>query len=489
MSIKSYQPELPVLTIVGRPNVGKSSLFNAVLRRRAAIVHEMEGVTRDRVALPARHNERWFQFVDTGGLALLMKQKKGDFMDQQIRKQLEDALEGTDAIIMLCDVHDSENALDREIAKLLHKSGKPVVLAVNKCDNPDMEERALENFAKLGIGEPVAISCQHKTNIMALMDIIVPQLRDTGADDLIPELKITLTGRPNVGKSSIVNRMLGEDRVIISDIAGTTRDAVDIPFTCEIDGEEEKGFLIDTAGIKKQGALVNNLVEHFAMERSEKAIERASTVLFVLDVAGGVTTHDKKIANLIKKHGKPCILIANKWDLAKGEKPMEEFTESVRRDLPHLSWCPLIFTSATHGTGFGRIMPAVAEVRNQSLVKAPTGILNQVLQDMVDRNPPPSTGRGFFKIYYGTMIQGPPAKFLIFCNRKNYLQRSYIAFIEKTLRNAFGLEGVPVEIDLRERTHVQDKFREGSSDPGKSMKRKLAGKRRQNRQRNSKYRK
>ena len=273
--------------------------------------------------------------------------------------------------------------------------------------------------------------------------------------------------------------------MIVSDVAGTTRDAVDIPITFEEDGQTVNAMLVDTAGVKKDNK-IHDVVELFSMMRTEEAIKRSNVVIFVIDVTTGVTAHDKRIGSMIQEAGKPCILVINKWDLVKGKKMKEDVKEEIFRDLPFLSHSTLMFVSAQSGTGFERILPALLFTRDQTNINVPTALLNQVLHDMVARTPPPSTGKGFFKIFYGTQVSNPPAKFVIFCNKKNYLQPSYFKFMEKTLRKSFGLIGVPVEIELRERQHMQD--REGSHLSGEA-KEKMAEQRQRVRRKNRKYRK
>ena len=472
MRMQTKASSTPVVTIVGRPNVGKSSLFNVLLRQRIAIVHEQCGVTRDRVAQPVSWNGYHYQLVDTGGLGVLSEEKNVEFMDDKIRTQLKVAVESSDVMIFLGDIQDGLTELDREVCAYLRKHDKPIIMAVNKCDNDDLIDEA-DVFSALGFEQTIGISCQHKTNLndlrMAITEVI-PQVEPETAEN--PSLLITLAGRPNVGKSSIANRLLGEGRVIVSDIAGTTRDAVDIPFTFDDEGETTHGLLIDTAGVKKTSK-IDNLVEKFSMQRTEEAVERANLILFVMDAQQGVTTGDKKIGNMLKKEGKPCLIVVNKWDLVRKEADRKEFLEDMANDLPFLRHCPIIFTSATDGSGFNELLPAAVKIREQARLEIPTALLNQVLHDMILRTPPPSTGKGFFKIYYGTMVKNPPAHFIIFCNKKNYCQPHYKSFIEKTIRNAFGLSGIPIEIEYRERTHVQDKFRENGALPG-DVKEKMA---------------
>lgn len=477
---------LPVVAIVGRPNVGKSSLFNVIMRKRISIVHEESGVTRDRVSMPTQYNEKPFLLIDTGGLGVLSKQKKNvEMFDGLIRDQLQVSVEDADLVIVVADITAGVTPMDIEVCKYLRSKDKKMILACNKSDTPDHDERFGE-FQKLGCEEIVPISCFHKRNIYDLLDIAVKHIPQVAVDtETDPGLKIAVAGRPNAGKSSIINRLLGHERVIVSEIAGTTRDAVDIPFKYQNEeGEESHGMLIDTAGVK-QRKKVDNLVDMFSMMRTEEAVKRASVVFFVLDASVGVTANDKKICSMITKAGRPCIVLANKWDLVKGKK--SEFLEDLRIELPFLSYAPFLIVSAEDGTAFDQILPLALSISEQARIQIPTALLNQVLHDMTARTPPPSTGKGFFKVFYGTMIENPPAKFLIFCNRKSYLQKSYISFMEKNIRKAFGLEGVPIEIVLKERTHVQDKFRTDGALPGE-IKEKLAYRRLQSKRSSKKHR-
>jgi GTPase len=479
---------LPVIAIVGRPNVGKSSLFNVIMRKRISIVHEESGVTRDRVSMPAVWNDKPFLLIDTGGLGVLSKQKKKvDLFDGLIREQLMVSVEDADFVIVVTDITAGVTPMDREVCKYLHSKGKKIIVACNKSDNPELDE-TVKVFSGLGAEEAVAISCFHKRHISDLMDEAVKHIETVEVDsELNPGLKIAVAGRPNAGKSSIINRMLGQERVIVSEIAGTTRDAVDIPFSFQNEEDEKSyGILIDTAGVK-QRKKVDNLVDMFSMMRTDEAIQRASVVFLVLDISVGVTANDKKIASMIIKAGRPCIIMGNKWDLLKGKKKKDAVIEDLRHDLPFLSYAPILLVSAEDGTAFERILPQALALSEQARLKIPTALLNQVLQDMTARTPPPSTGRGFFKIFYGTMVENPPAKFLIFCNRQNYLQKSYISFIEKNIRKAFGLEGVPIEIVLKERTHLQDKYRVDGGLSGE-VKAKMVKQRQKNKWKSKKFR-
>ncbi|MCM8536719.1 MAG: ribosome biogenesis GTPase Der [Lentisphaeraceae bacterium] len=480
--------KLPVVAIVGRPNVGKSSLFNVIMRKRISIVHEESGVTRDRVSMPTQWQDKPFLLIDTGGLGVLSKQKKNvEMFDGLIRDQLMVSVEDADLVVVVTDITAGVTPMDREVCKFLHSKGKKIIVACNKTDNPEIEGD-VGLFSSLGGEEMMPISCFHKRNIQELLDVMAKYIPKAEVDTVEdPALKIAVAGRPNAGKSSIINRLLGHERVIVSEVAGTTRDAVDIPFTYkDEDGEQSNGMLIDTAGVK-QRKKVDNLVDMFSMMRTEEAVQRASVVFFILDIAEGVTLNDKKICSMIIKAGRPCVIVGNKWDLYKGKKKREDVMEDIRRELPFLAYAPLLLISAKDGTAFDKILPMALEITEQARINVPTALLNQVLHDMTARTPPPSTGKGWFKIYYATMIENPPAKFVIFCNKKSYVQKSYIGFIEKNIRNAFGLTGIPIEVILKERTHLQDKFREDGGLPG-SVKEKFAENQQKSRWRSKKYR-
>ena len=481
---------LPVVAIVGRPNVGKSSLFNVIMRKRISIVHEESGVTRDRVSMPTQWQEKPFLLIDTGGLGVLAKQKKKvEMFDGLIRDQLMVSVADADLIVVVTDITAGLTDMDREVCKYLHSQGKNFVVACNKADNPDADDRIAE-FTSLGGSDTRPISCFHKRYIHDFLDLIANNIPKVEVDsEENPALRIAVAGRPNAGKSSIINRMLGEERVMVSDVAGTTRDAVDIPFTYNTEnGEKSHGMLIDTAGVK-QRKKVDNLVDMFSMMRTEEAISRSSVVFFVLDISIGITANDKKICAMIIKAGRPCIIVGNKWDLVKGKQSRQEVVDKLRFDLPFLAYAPVLLVSAQDGSDFSRLMPQALEIAEQCRIQIPTALLNQVLHDMTARTPPPSTGKGFFKVFYATMVDNPPAKILVFCNKKEYLQKSYITFMEKTIRKAFGLNGIPIEITLKERTHLQDKFREDGGGMSGVVKNKLALKRKRERWKSRKYRK
>ena len=466
---------LPTVMIVGRPNIGKSSLFNAIMRKRISIVHEQAGVTRDRVSMPTHWKNHHFLLVDTGGLGIMRDEKKGEFFDLEIRRQLEAVLETVDVIIQLTNVQEGITPMDREVMNFIREKGKKYLVACNKVDNPDLIDNAQE-FYNLGVEDITPISCLHRFQIDLLLDKLIKLLPEVDKQQK-NDLFLSVIGRPNVGKSSIINTLLDEERVIVSSIAGTTRDAVDIPFSYKSDESSINGVLVDTAGIKRKGK-VDNVVDVFSMMRSEDAIKRSSVVLFVIDASSGVTSYDKKIASSILKYGRPCLIIVNKWDLKQGTVKKQIFEEQIFGDIPFLRYAPLIFVSALKKIGLENIFEKIILINSQSKIKVPTALVNQVLQDITQRTPPASSGNAFFKIYYGLMEKNPPAKFIIFCNRKSYLQKTYLSFIEKQLRRAFSLTGIPIEINLKERKHVQENYREGSAIP-KNIKEKMAYQRRQ----------
>lgn len=486
MKIKS-ENALPVVVIAGRPNIGKSSLFNCLLRRRVSIVHEESGVTRDRVTRTASFEGKNFLLVDTGGLGMFIGEKNTGDMDDLIREQLLVSVESADIIIFLTDASTGITSMDEEVANFLRKTNAQVILAANKADNEETVIQA-EEFHKLGFKENIAISCQHKTNLRVLSEMIGKKLPETSLNQPENPLRISVAGRPNVGKSSIINSLLGEERVIVSDIAGTTRDAVDIPLVIQRDDDSEiHATLVDTAGVKKRKK-INNLVEMFSMQRTEEAIKRSDIVVCVIDIHEGVTTSDKKIFSMIKDAGKPCIIAANKWDLVKKTTNKTKALEDVHYALPFLTYAPVVFCSAHSGENLKQILPETLLVHDQSNMTIPTPVVNKVIQDMMARVPPTSNGKGILKVYYSTMISNPPAKFLLFINKKIYCNKNYLTYLTNQLRKSFSLSGLPIEVELKEREHQAPSSIKDGGIPG-HIKEKLHERRKTERRRTKKYRK
>jgi GTPase len=439
---------LPTVAIVGRPNVGKSALFNRILRKRVSIVHEESGVTRDRVVAMARWRGRRFQLVDTGGLGLFEGQS-GEMWDELIRQQLAVALESADEIIFVTDCQSGVTALDEEVARLLRAHDQPVTLAINKADNDDL---AAEGDELLGLGfeRNIPISCVHRRNIDKLLDLVTTDFIESGDEEEEEPLKVAIVGRPNVGKSTLTNQLLGEERVIVSDIAGTTRDAIDVPVTLDCHGRTLPVTLIDTAGIKRKRNLKSS-VEFFSLARAESAIERCDLAILVIDSTTGVTAMDKRICRLVLDAGKAAILLANKWDLAGQDMRQRELIEDIRHDLAFVGFAPLICICAKSGYNLRHLPVKIATMHDQMQQRIPTALLNQVVQDIVARTPPPSAAGGVCRFFYAVYINGMPPTFRIFVNRAKHLRNSYERFLEKQLRIAFGLSDLPIRIELRER--------------------------------------
>ncbi len=470
--IRTVENTLPVVAIVGRPNVGKSSLFNAIIGRRLSIVHEQSGVTRDRVVAPAAYRKRHFQLIDTGGLGTLIGESKNvDVWDNRIAEQVEAAVEGADVLVLVGNVQDGLQTLDSEVARRLRSVGKPVIVVANKCDNPSLTLDA-EEFRTLGYPTLCTVSCLHRRGIPQLLDEVVkvlpaaPESESEGAEDEdgavetaeVKPFKIAVAGRPNVGKSSLVNALLGEDRVIVSDVAGTTRDAIDIDFLFEYQGEERPAVLVDTAGLRRRGK-VDTVVEYFSAMRAQAAIERANLVLFVVEASpDGVTSQDKHIASMIEKAGKACVIVANKFDLQQDDYNRKELEDELRYTLPGMSFAPVVYISAKDRRNLGALLDQMAQVLEQTEVKIPTGVLNRVLADAMERRTPPMVGPSALKMYYASMVGSEPPKFLLFVNNPEYCAPNYLTYLKNSLRGAFDLTGLPILLELRARPKKVQSF-------------------------------
>ena len=389
-AVETTNGGVPAIAIVGRPNVGKSSLFNTIVGRRLSIVHEMSGVTRDRVVAPLVRNGRRFELIDTGGLGMLAgESRKVDVWDSRIAEQVELAIEGADVLIFVANVRDGIVPLDAEVARRLHSSGKPVLFAANKCDNPELDAEAVE-FMQLGFDRVYPVSCLHRRGVNALVEAALRLLPEGGAGepaaDAPAPVNIAVVGRPNVGKSSLVNALLGEERVMVSDVAGTTRDAIDVDFQIRYQGELRPAVLVDTAGLRKK-AKVDTVVEFFSVMRAQAAVTRADLVLFVVEAsADGMTAQDRRIASMIRESGKGCVIVANKFDLCRDEHRLKQLQAELRRSLPGMSYAPAVFISARDRSNLGGLLDQIAEVMEQLELKIPTGVLNRVLADAVERN-------------------------------------------------------------------------------------------------------
>ncbi|MBP1737084.1 MAG: GTP-binding protein EngA [Oscillospiraceae bacterium] len=434
----------PLVAIVGRPNVGKSMLFNKLAGQRLSIVEDTPGVTRDRLYAPCDWNGRSFDIVDTGGIEPGTDDQILSFM----REQAEIAIDNATVIVFVCDIKTGMTSADQEVAGMLLRSRKPVVLAVNKTDqtgptNPDIYE-----FYNLGLGDPFPVSAVHGHGTGDLLDACLehfpPEDEEESASDVI---KVALIGKPNVGKSSLVNRILGEERVIVSSVAGTTRDAVDSFF----ENEQGKYLLIDTAGMRKK-AKVDDRIEKFSVLRATMAIERADVCLIMIDAGDGVTEQDTKVAGLAHDAGKASIIVVNKWDtVEKDDKTMDRMREDIRRDLSYMTYAPVLFISALTGQRVPRLFELINYVADQAAMRITTGTLNNVLADATARVQPPTDKGKRLKVYYMTQIGVKPPHFVIFCNDAQLFHFSYRRYLENQIRNTFGLEGTPVKLTIRQK--------------------------------------
>ncbi|MCF7848877.1 MAG: ribosome biogenesis GTPase Der [Kiritimatiellales bacterium] len=431
---------------MGRPNVGKSALFNRLVGRRVSIVHEQEGVTRDRVACEANVDGERIELIDTGGLGHFDKQVAGDQIIAGTEAQAEIAIADASFIIFVTDITAGAVPLDEEVARILHRSGRTVFVAANKADNTELEENTAE-FKKFGF--PVfPVSAIHNRGISALMDELVPQLPHEENTTIEKPLRVAVVGRPNAGKSSYINRLLHSERVIVSDVPGTTRDSIEIPFTIG-KGETARHYqLIDTAGMQSQSR-GKSAVDWFSNMRTEKSIERADVVVLVLDAEVGPTSRDKKAAGKILDAQKGCILLMNKWDLA--QEAEEDITQTkyapaLREALPFMDFAPVLFVSAKSGYNIKKSVEAIDYVAAQTRTEITTGVLNRVIQEAVGRFPPPVVGGRRLKIYYGTQTGTQPIFIKLFVNSTNRVKDNWTSFLKNRLREAFGLEGAPIII-------------------------------------------
>jgi len=434
----------PLVAIVGRPNVGKSMLFNKLTGQRTAIVEDTPGVTRDRIYGDCEWNGREFTLIDTGGIEPSTDSEILLFM----RRQAEIAIETAHVIIMVTDVKVGVTAADMEVATMLLRSKKPVCLAVNKCDsvgnvNPDIYE-----FYSLGLGDPIEVSAVHGHGTGDLLDFCTDHFPEPEEEELEDDvIKVAIVGKPNVGKSSLLNKILGFERVIVSDMAGTTRDAIDSYF----ENEHGKYCFIDTAGMRRKSK-VDDMIERYSNMRSINAIDRADVCLILIDANEGVTEQDTKIAGLAHEAGKAAIIVVNKWDLVvKDDKTMDKVTEDIRRDLGYMPYAPILFISALTGQRVDKLYELINAVNEQSCMRITTGMLNNVLADATARVQPPTDKGRRLKIYYMTQISVKPPHFVIFCNDARLFHFSYQRYLENQIRATFGLQGTPVKITIRQK--------------------------------------
>ena len=435
----------PIVAIVGRPNVGKSTLFNKLSGKRLAIVDDRPGVTRDRIYADCEWLNRKFLIVDTGGI----EPYSDDVILSQMRIQAQIAIDRADAIIFVTDVKSGVVATDAEVAAMLQKSGKPVILCVNKCDTVGEPPADFYEFYNLGLGDPVAVSSVHGHGTGDLLDEVVKNLRFTEDDeeDDDDSIRVAVIGKPNVGKSSLVNALCGENRMLVSDIAGTTRDAADTV----VENEHGRFVFIDTAGLRRKSK-VDDQIEKYSVMRAVMAVERANVCVIMIDATEGFTEQDSKVAGIAHEAGKACIIAVNKWDAyEKDGSTMDAYRKKLMTDFSFMSYAPIIFISAKTGQRLGRLMELVKYVDDQNAVRIPTGRLNQVLADAQARVQPPTDKGKRLKIYYMTQASTRPPTFVAFVNKKDLFHYSYQRYLDNQIREVFGLEGTPTRLVIRER--------------------------------------
>lgn len=487
-----------LIAIVGRPNVGKSALFNRIVGKRIAIVHDQPGVTRDRVSAEAEWSGRRFTLVDTGGIGLLRGEKTPDLITQAAFDQVQVAIEAANVIVLVVDVQEGIVPLDREVAQRLRGSGKPVLVAINKVDTSKAEP-GMDEFVELGFAKTFPVSAIHGGGMDALIEAALALLPGDRTEDTVEgetsseaparaPLKLAVIGRPNVGKSSIINALTQSKRVIVSPIPGTTRDAVDVPFVVETEGGPETYLLIDTAGLRKARRVADS-IEFFSVKRTEDSIARCDIVVLVLDADQGITEQDKKVGDLITAHQKACVIVVNKWDLVEqpvrkareeeiarrhrkerrqGPKPLTtlgEFGEWVQQHLFFLDYAPVIFASAQSGFHLDRLLEAVRYVGAQLQQKIPTAILNRALHDAVQRRQPVSSQGHRLKFYYATQVRAAPPTFLLFVNRTELFTPAYKKYLSEQMRRAFGYEGCPIVLAPKARPKTIEPVRKFSGPP------------------------
>ncbi len=434
----------PIVAIVGRPNVGKSTLFNKIAGRRISIVEDTPGVTRDRVYADVSWLDKNFTLIDTGGIEPNSK----DEILSQMRRQAELAVEMADVVILMTNLHEGVTANDMDVASMMLKAQKKIVLAVNKSDSIGEPSPEFYEFYNLGLGDPIAISSTHGLGVGDLLDAVCEQFpEDKATSEEDDSIKIAVIGRPNAGKSSLINKILGEDRVIVSSIAGTTRDAIDSSY--EKDGV--KYTLIDTAGMRKRGK-IEEVVERYSVVRSLAAVDRSDVCVLMLDANEGVTEQDTKIAGYAHEQGKACVIAVNKWDIVeKDSKTMAEFTNRVKEGLAYMQYAPIVFISAKTGQRLDKLFEEINDANIQHKRRISTGMLNDILNDAIARQQPPADKGKRLRIYYGTQASAEPPTFVLFCNSTDLFHYSYLRYIENRIREAFGFSGTPIRFILREK--------------------------------------
>ena len=434
----------PVVAIVGRPNVGKSTLFNKLVGARLSIVDDTPGVTRDRIYGDCEWQNRTFLLIDTGGI----EPYSDDIILSQMRRQAQLAIDSSDVIIFVTDVRSGVVSTDEEVASMLQKSGKPIVLCVNKCDTVGEPPADFYEFYNLGLGDPIAVSSVHGMGTGDLLEEVTkhfpPAQEETEEDDTV---KVAVIGKPNVGKSSLVNAILGEDRMIVSDIAGTTRDATD----SYVENKYGKFVFIDTAGLRRKSRVYDS-IEKYSVIRARMAVERAQVCVIMIDAVEGFTEQDSKVAGIAHDLGKACIIAVNKWDaVEKDGKTMDAYRKKLMNDFSFMSYAPIIFISAKTGLRLDRLFELIKFVDSQNAMRISTGKLNDLLADATARVQPPTDKGRRLKIYYMTQASTRPPTFVCFVNRKDLFHYSYQRYIDNQIREVFGLEGTPTRMVIRER--------------------------------------
>ena len=434
----------PIVAIVGRPNVGKSTLFNKITGKRISIVEDTPGITRDRIYADAEWTGREFTLIDTGGI----EPKSKEIILSQMRNQANLAIDMADVILFMVNIKDGMTASDKDVAAILQKSGKPVLLVCNKVDSPGNPPMEMYEFYNLGVGEPFPVSSVHGLWVGDLLDEVVKFFpEDDGSDNFDDAIKVAVIGKPNAGKSSLVNRILGEDRVIVSDIAGTTRDAIDSVY--ERDGQ--KYVFIDTAGMRKRGK-INENVERYSVVRALSAVERADVCLIMIDASEGITEQDTKIAGYAHEQGKASIIVVNKWDvLEKETNTMNNFKTRVKEGFNFMMYAPSVFISAKTGQRVDSLFDMIKSVLAENSKRISTGLLNDVINEAIAMVQPPSDKGKRLKIYYATQASTKPPTFILFVNNAELAHYSYVRYLENQLRAKFGFEGTPLKFIVREK--------------------------------------
>ncbi len=436
---------MQVVAVVGRPNVGKSTLFNKLVGKRLSIVDDTPGVTRDRIYSRCEWLDREFMLIDTGGI----EPKTDDVILAQMREQAMLAIERADAIIFVTDITTGVTANDMDVAAMLMKSGKPVVLAVNKADSIGEPPPELYEFYNLGLGDPISVSAVHGHGTGDLLEAVFENLPPDEPDEYDEDsIKVAVIGKPNVGKSSLINLIAGEERSIVSDIAGTTRDAID----SEVTRGEDRYVFIDTAGMRRKAKIKEN-IEHFSILRALMAVDRADVCVIMIDATVGFTEQDSKVAGYAHDKGKPSVIAVNKWDAVedKTDKTMREFTHNLETDFSFMSYAPFVFISAKTGQRVDKLFELIKSVKEQHSRRISTGVLNDMLSYATSRVQPPSDKGKRLKLYYMTQASTNPPNFVVFCNNRELFHYSYQRYIENQIRETFGLDRTPIKLTVRER--------------------------------------